>query len=162
MKLDTTDRRLLALLQQDARLPVSELAARVALSQTSCWRRLKALGEAGVLLRHVALVDPAAVDLPVSVIVSVRLTEHHDASRGAFEALVDSRPEIVECFSMTGDWDYMLRVVVRDVAAYDRFLTGHLLHHPAVDHASSSFALRQVKYTTALPLEADDDEAARR
>ncbi len=151
--LDETDRRILALLQEDARLTQAELAKRLAMSQTSCWRRVRQLEESGVIARRVALVDPRAVDLTVSVIASVSLTEHSDANRASFELLVASRPEVVECYSMTGDRDYMLRVVVRDVEAYDRFLTTQLLHHPAVASASSSFALKQVKYTTALPLE---------
>ena len=155
-QIDEMDRKILALLQRDARLSNAEIAQRVAASATSCWRRIRQLQEAGVIQRQVTLVDPAAVDLGVSVIASVSLVEHHDESRAAFEAFVDSRPEVVECYSMTGDRDYMLRVVVRDVAAYDEFLTRHLLHHPAVDSASSSFALRQIKYTTALPLEAPD------
>ena len=132
--LDETDRKILALLQEDARLTQAELAKRLAMSQTSCWRRVRQLEEAGVIAR-------------------VSLTEHSDANRASFESLVASRPEVVECYSMTGDRDYMLRVVVRDVEAYDRFLTTQLLHHPAVASASSSFALKQVKYTTSLPLE---------
>lgn len=150
--IDDTDRRILAILQEDARLTQGELARRVALSQTSCWRRVRQLEEAGVIARRVVLVDPRAVDLGVNVMASITLTRHSDENRAAFEALVNSRPEVVECYSMTGDRDYMLRAVVRDVAAYDRFLTAHLLHHPAVASASSSFALRQIKYTTALPL----------
>ncbi len=151
--LDETDLRILALVQEDARLTQAELGKRLALSQTSCWRRVRQLEENGVISRRVALVDPRAVGLTVSVIASVSLAEHSDESRASFETLVAARPEIVECYSMTGDRDYMLRVVVRDVEAYDHFLTTHLLHHPAVASASSSFALKQIKYTTALPLE---------
>ena len=151
--LDETDLRILALVQEDARLTQAELAKRLALSQTSCWRRVRQLEENGVIARRVALVDPRAVGLTVSVIASVSLAEHSDESRSSFETLVAARPEIVECYSMTGDRDYMLRVVVRDVEAYDHFLTTHLLHHPAVASASSSFALKQITYTTALPLE---------
>ena len=150
--LDETDRKILVLLQEDGPLTQAELAKRVALSQTSCWRRVRQLEDSGVIARRVVLVDPRAVDLTVSVIASVSLTEHSDENRASFEALVAARPEVVECYSMTGDRDYMLRVVVRDVEAYDHFLTTHLLHHPAVASASSSFALKQVKYTTALPL----------
>ena len=151
--LDETDYRILALLLEDARLTQAELAKRLALSQTSCWRRVRQLEENGVIARRVALVDPRAVGLTVSVIASVSLAEHSDESRASFETLVAGRPEVVECYSMTGDRDYMLRVVVKDVEAYDHFLTMHLLHHPAVASASSSFALKQIKYTTALPLE---------
>ncbi len=156
-KMDETDQKILALLQRDARLSNADIALRVAASQTSCWRRIRQLQDTGVIRGQVVLVDPAAVDLGVNVIASVGLVEHHDESRSAFEEFVDSRPEIVECYSMTGDWDYMLRVVVRDVAAYDEFLSRRLLHHPAVGSASSSFALRQIKYTTALPLAGASD-----
>lgn len=150
--LDQTDLAILRLLQEDARLTQAQLAQRLHLSQTSCWRRVRQLEDSGVIARRVALVDPGAVGLTVSVIASVSLTEHSDEARASFERLVADRPEVVECYSMTGDRDYMLRVVVEDVAAYDRFLTTHLLHHPVVASASSSFALRQIKYTTALPL----------
>ncbi len=151
-RLDETDLEILKLLQEDARLTQAELAKRLALSQTSSWRRVRQLEDSGVIARRVALVNPQAVDLTVSVIASVSLTEHSDEARASFETLVAGRPEVVECYSMTGDRDYMLRVVVKDVEAYDRFLTTHLLHHPVVASASSSFALRQIKYTTALPL----------
>lgn len=150
--LDETDLQILDALQHDASLSQAELASRVALSTTSCWRRVRALEETGLIVGRVALLDPARVGLGVSVIASVSLSEHHDENREAFETFVAEHPEIVECYSMSGDRDYMLRVVVRDVEAYDRFLTRFLLHHPAVDSASSSFALRQIKYTTALPL----------
>lgn len=152
MDFDAVDRRLLSELQRDARIPQAELARRVALSPTSCWRRLKALEEAGVIRGQVALVAPEAVGLGVSVIASVKLTEHRDENREAFERFVSEHPEIVECYSMTGDADYLMRVVVADVTAYERFLMRHLLHHPAVASAGSSFALREIKYTTALPL----------
>lgn len=151
--LDEIDLRILTLLQQDARVSQAELARQVAVSATSCWRRVRALEEAGVITSQVVLLDPQAVGLGVSVLASVSLNEHGDEKREAFERFVAEHPEIVECWSMTGDRDYLLRVVVRDVEAYERFLTRHLLHHPAVGSASSSFALRQVKYTTALPLE---------
>ncbi len=154
MDLDEIDLRILDRLQRDARVSQAELARQVAVSATSCWRRVRALEEAGVIAGQVVLLAPEAVGLGVSVIASVSLTEHRDESRAAFERFVAEHPEIVECWSMTGDRDYLLRVVVSDVAAYDRFLTRHLLHHPAVDSASSSFALRQIKYTTALPLAA--------
>ena len=150
--LDEIDRRILGHLQGDARISHAELARQVALSPTSCWRRVRALEEAGVITGQVALLDPAAVGVGVSVIASVSLREHHDENRAAFEGFVSDHPEIVECYSMTGERDYLLRVVVRDVEAYDRFLTRYLLHHPAVGSASSSFALRQIKYTTALPI----------
>ena len=157
-QIDLIDRRILALLQEDASLTQAELARRVAVSQTSCWRRIRALEDAGVIRKQVALLHPRAVGLAVNVVANVSLREHSDESRAAFEELLRSRPEIVECYSMTGDRDYMLRVVVESVEAYEHFLTTHLLHHPSVSSASSSFALKQIKYTTALPLERPEDE----
>lgn len=155
LKIDAIDRRILALLQEDATLTQAELARRAALSQTSCWRRLQKLQEAGVIAGQVVLVDPHAVGLGVNVVANVSLREHTDGNREAFEEFLRTRPEVVEAYSMTGERDYLLRVVVEDVEAYEHFLTTYLLHHPAVSSASSSFALKQIKFTTALPLDAE-------
>ena len=151
--IDEIDRRILARLQRDAQVSQAELAREVGVSPTSCWRRVRALEEKGAIQKHVALLGADALDLRVSVIASVSLTEHADENRENFESFVAQHPEIVECYSMSGDRDYLMRIVVRDVEAYDRFLTHYLLHHPAVASASSSFALRQIKYTTELPLD---------
>lgn len=158
IELDETDLRILDQLQRDANISQADLAEAVAVSATSCWRRIRALEDAKVITKRVALLEPTAVGLGVSVIASVSLTEHHDENRARFEDFVSEHPEIVECYSMSGDRDYMLRVVVRDVAAYDRFLNRYLLHHPSVDSATSNFALRQIKYTTALPLPTGEDD----
>lgn len=151
--IDALDRRLLEMLQEDASVTQSELATRLAVSQASCWRRLRLLERSGVLRKQVALVDPKAVGLGVSVVANVSLREHTDMERSAFESFVLARPEIVECYLIAGERDYLLRIVIQSVEAYERFLTTQLLKHPSVSSASSSFALKQIKYTTALPLQ---------
>ncbi len=151
--LDRIDRKILAVLQEDGRLPNNELAERVGLSPSPCLRRVKALEEAGVIARYVALVDPASVDLPVNIFVSVSLERQVEARLDGFEAEVMALPEVLECYLMTGDADYLLRVVVPDLASYERFLKEHLTRIPGVASIRSSFALKQVRYRTALPLE---------
>jgi Lrp/AsnC family transcriptional regulator len=150
--LDAIDRRILTLLQQDATLSHADLAERVGASSASCWRRIKALEAAGYLTRTVRLVDPERVGRDVNVLCNVRMRSHAKEAREAFERFVGERPEIVECFSMSGDWDYLLRIVVADVADYNDFLMRTLLGHGSVAGASSHFALQLTKYTTALPV----------
>jgi Lrp/AsnC family transcriptional regulator len=151
-KLDEIDRKLLRALQEDASLSHATLAEMVGASPASCWRRIKALEEAGVLKALVRLVEPESVGRGVSVMAQLRMKSHGQAERSDFEAFLRTRPEILECYSMSGEWDYLLRIVVADVADYERFLMRTLLDHPSVDGASSHFALSQTKYTTALPL----------
>lgn len=151
-RLDSIDRRIVALLQQDAALSHADLAEQVGASAASCWRRVKVLEGAGVLQRTVRLVDPIAVGRGVNVLCNIRMRSHAIDARQSFEQFVDERPEIVECFSMSGEWDYLLRIVVADVADYNDFLMLTLLGHPAVAGASSHFALSMTKYTTALPV----------
>lgn len=152
IRLDRIDRKILDLLQQDARLPNNELAERVGLSPSPCLRRVKALEEAGVISRTVALIDPVAVDLPVNVFISVSLERQVEERLEAFERAVMDLPEVLECYLMTGDADYLLRVVVPDLASYERFLKEHLTRVSGVVSIRSSFALKQVRYRTALPL----------
>jgi len=152
MELDDLDRRILTLLQQDASLSNAELGEKVSVSAASAWRRIKRLEEAGVIDRRVALLDPLKSGLTVQVVVTVSLRHHGDGQREAFEDWVRSHPEVLECDALSGDKDYVLRVVVKDMAAYDHFLTGNLLHQECVASASSSIVLRQIKYTTALPI----------
>lgn len=151
-QIDAIDRRILAALQQDAAISHQELAERVGASSASCWRRIKAMEQAGVLTRTVRLVDPDKVGRGVNVLCNIRMRSHAREARSAFEQFVDGRPEIVECFSMSGEWDYLIRVVVADVEDYNRFLMQILLGHPSVAGAASHFALSMTKYTTALPL----------
>lgn len=152
-KLDRIDRRILAHLQVAGNLANNELADKVGLSPSPCLRRVKALEEAGVISRYVALVDPASVDLPVNIFVSVSLDRQVEERLDAFEAAVMERPEVLECYLMTGDADYLLRVVVPDLASYERFLKEHLTRIPGIASIRSSFALKQVRYRTALPLD---------
>jgi Lrp/AsnC family transcriptional regulator len=150
--MDAVDRRILAELQRDASLTHADLGERVGASSASCWRRVRALEEAGVLTGHVRLVDPARIGRGVNVLCNIRVRSHSLEDRQSFEAFVQSCPEIVECFSMSGEWDYLLRVVVADVADYNEFLMDTVLAHPSVAGGSSHFALATTKYTTALPV----------
>ena len=152
IKLDRIDRKILTLLQQDSRQPNNELAGRVGLSPSPCLRRVKALEDSGIIARYVALVDPASVDLPVNVFISVSLEHQVEDRIDTFERAVMKLPEVLECYLMTGDADYLLRVMVPDLASYERFLKEHLTRIPGVANIRSSFALKQVRYRTALPL----------
>jgi len=150
--LSQTDRRLLDALQQDLDRSQQELADIAGVSRTACWRRLKELDEAKIIDRRVALLNPEKLGLPIFVLLFVSMTEHSDAIRDAFEGHVAALPEIMECYAISGDRDYLLHVITRSVEDYDRFLNRKILHHPSVRSASSSFALRRMKYTTRLPL----------
>ena len=152
MKLDAVDRRIFEQLQQNALLSNAELAERVGSSAASCWRRVKAMEAAGVLGPAVRLLDAEALGRSVNVLCNVRMSSHAREVRGAFEDFVRGRAEIMECYSMSGEWDYLMRIVAADVADYERFLMRVLLDHPAVGGASSHFALSQTKYTTAFPI----------
>jgi len=151
-QLNDIDRRIVSALQNDASISNSDLAEAVGSSPASCWRKIKALQEAGILLKPVWLVSPAGVGCGVDVICNVRMRSHAPDARDAFEDFVSSRPEVIECFSMSGEWDYLLRVVVADVANYNLFLMQNLLTHPSVASAASHFALSRTKYTTAMPI----------
>ncbi|WP_374469954.1 Lrp/AsnC family transcriptional regulator [Phenylobacterium sp.] len=150
--MDEIDRRIVRELQADAGVSHAALAEKVGASPTSCWRRIRALEESGVLRGAVRLVDPQKVGRGVSVMLQVRAKSHEPAVREAFERYLLGRPEVMECYSMSGEWDYLMRIVVPDVAGYERFLMRELLAHPNVDTSASHFALSQVKYTTAVPV----------
>lgn len=151
--LDAIDRRILRYLQDNARVTSPELAHHAGLSPSPCWRRVKALEEAGVIQRYVTLLNSDALGLSISVFTSVSLEKQVEASLETFQRTVRKRPEVMECYLMTGDFDYLLRVVVPSLNAYERFLMDHLTRIPGVASIKSSFALKQVKYTTALPIE---------
>jgi Lrp/AsnC family transcriptional regulator len=150
--LDDLDRRLLRALQSDASLSHMALGETIGASSASCWRRVRALEAAGVLLGAVRLVDPMSVGCGVSVMVQVRMKSHAHDMRQSFEDFVRNRPEIVDCHSMSGEWDYLMRIVAADVAGYERFLMRELLHHPNVAASASNFSLNHVKSTTVLPV----------
>lgn len=149
--LDAIDRRILRELQKDATTPVAELAQMVGLSQTPCWKRVKRLTDAGVITRRVALLDPAKLDLGLVVFVSVRTNRHDQEWLDQFAAAAASLPEIVEFYRLSGDTDYLLKVLVRDIAAYDTFYRKLISAVPLSD-VSSAFAMEQIKFTTALPV----------
>lgn len=153
MKLTRTDRRLLNELQRDATRKQSELAEIVGMSRTSCWRRIRDFEEAGLIERQVALLNPKSAGFNIQVLLLVAMTEHTDENRHSFENHVSLLPEVTECFSVSGDRDYVLHVVVRDMDTYNDFLNSKILKHSAVRSASSTFVLRRVKYSTVLPLE---------
>ncbi len=152
MKLTLTDRRLLNELQRDSSQNQSDLAEAVGMSRTSCWRRIRDFEEAGLIERQVALLNPKIAGFNIQVLLLVAMTEHTDENRQSFERHVSTLPEVTECFSVSGDRDYVLHVVVRDMDRYNEFLNGEILKHVAVRSASSTFVLRRVKYDTALPV----------
>jgi Lrp/AsnC family transcriptional regulator len=149
--LDPIDRRILRELQADATLPIAELAERAGLSQTPCWKRVKRLEADGVIERRVALLDRERLDLGLVVFVAVRAARHDEAWLNDFARGASALPEVTEFYRMSGETDYLLKVVVRDIAAYDRFYKRLIAVVPLGD-VSSSFAMEQIKFTTALPL----------
>jgi len=151
-KLKEVDIRILHHIQENARISNVDLAERVGLSQSPCLRRLRRLEEEGVIRGYVALVDQEQVGLPVSVFVSVALKEQTETALEEFEAQISSLPEVMECYLMTGNSDYLLRIVTADLASYERFLKDHLTRVPAIASIQSSFALKQVSFRTALSL----------
>ena len=149
--MDEIDRTILACLQDDATIPLAEIAARVGLTSTPCWRRIQKLESSGVIRGRVAILDAAALNVGVTVFVSVKTREHNYAWLEEFAAAVAEFPEVVEFYRMSGEIDYLLRVVVRDIAAYDDFYK-RLIEKVSLSDVSSSFAMEQIKYSTALPL----------
>ena len=152
MTLDEIDYRILARLQDNARISNSDLAREIGLSPSPCLRRVRDLENSGAIKGYAALLEPAVVGLPVSVFVQVTLERQVETALEDFERTVLARPEVMECYLMTGDADYLMRIVVADVTAYEQFLKEYLTRAPGVASINSSFALNQVKYGTALPL----------
>lgn len=152
MKLSSADRRLLDALQVDATRSQIELADLVGMSRTSCWRRIRDFEKAGLIERQVAILDPRQAGFQIQVLLAVAMTEHTDENRHDFERHVQTLPEVTECYSVSGERDYVLHVIVRDMDAYNQFLNSQVLKHPAVRSASSTFVLRRVKYTTHMQL----------
>ena len=152
-KLDAIDRKILQNLQADGRMSLAELSEKVGLSPSPCLRRVRLLEKAGVIKRYVAMVDQQSVNLPVSVFISLKLESQRQQMLANFGKLVARWPEVLECYLMTGPRDYLLRVVVEDLAAYERFLKQKLTRVEGIASIESSFALEQVKYTNVLPIE---------
>ena len=155
-ELDAIDRRILRALQGDGRLTYDVLAAQVSLSPSATLRRVKRLEEAGIIKGYVALVAPERVGLGLTAYLNVRLEKHSEVHKrnpmDLFRASVQSWPEVVECAALTGEMDYLLRVVVQDMAHYSRFIMDTLLKHPSVEDCKTSFVLDRVKNTTAIPV----------
>jgi len=151
-ELDDIDRKILTLLQDDGRMSLADLAEKVGLSPSPCLRRMRNLEKAGVIARYVAVLDQQAVGLPVSVFISIKLASQKQDALDRFAKTISYWPEVLECYLMTGPRDYWLRVVVPDLAAYERFLKQKLTRVDGVASIESSFALEQVKYTNVLPL----------
>lgn len=152
MQLDKIDLRILCELQKDGSLSNVELARRIGLSPSPCLSRVKALEGAGVIQRYVALVSAAALDLGLTVFISISLKTQSKATLAEFEAQIARHDEVMECYLMTGDSDYLLRVAVADIVALEKFILEQLSPIPGVEKIRSSFALKQVRYKTALPL----------
>jgi len=152
MTLDRIDREILAALQHEGRITMSDLAEKVGLSPTPCMRRVRLLQEAGVIIAYGAQVDQVAVGLPVSVFVNVTLQRQAEAELEEFEAAVAQCPEVMECYLMTGTSDFLLRIVAADLFAYERFLKETLTRIKGIANIQSSFALKQVVHRSALPL----------
>ena len=159
INLDKTDLKILSILQANGRLTNQEVAEKVNLSPSPCLRRIRNLEESGVIRQYVALLDPDKIGLGLLAYVNVRLEKHSDSPAGSsrspradFAASVENWPEVVACYAMTGEMDYLLRVHVEDMEHFSQFMMETLLKHPAVLDVKSSFALQRIKDTTALPL----------
>ena len=150
--MDAIDLRILERLQHDARISNVDLAKAVNLSPSPCLARVRALEEAGLIARYVTLLDPKKLGLTVSVLVQVTLEKQIEPALEAFEKAVRERPEVMECYLMTGDSDYLIRVAVADMGALEKFILEQLTPIPGIEKIRSSFALKQVRYKTALPL----------
>ncbi len=151
-QIDTIDVNILRHLQEDAKLTNVELAGRVHLSPSPCLARVRALEKSGTISRYVTLLNPLALGLNVSVFIQISLEKQSRKALETFEDAIRHRSEVMECYLMTGDADYLIRVVVTDVQALERFIVDELTRIPGIANIRSSFALKQVKYETALPL----------
>jgi DNA-binding Lrp family transcriptional regulator len=158
-RLDATDLRILDQVQRNARLTNTDLASRVNLSPSPCLARVRALEEVGVISRYVALLDPLKVGMSVSVFIHISLEKQVEAALVNFESAMNQYSEVMECYLMTGDSDYLIRVVVENVQALERFIVDQLSKIQGVANIRSSFALKQVKYSTVLPLRPDTNDS---
>lgn len=150
--LDDMDRRIVRAVQNHPDMSIADISEIVGLSQTPCWRRIKRLETDGVILRRAVLLDPKKIGLTINVFAHIKLHRHDEATLEALEGEAIKHPEILECFSMSGDSDYVMRVVAADIDSYERFLKKVLLHLPGVASVNSSFTLKTIKSTTDLPI----------
>lgn len=152
MEFSDQELRLLREIQADASLSLADLAARIGMAQSTLWRKLQEFEAAGIIRARVALLDPAKIGAKLCVLAQISLTDHSEPSVAGFTALIRRLPEVLECHSVSGQADYMLKVRVRDVEAYEAFMSHNLLRSGFVREIHSSFALKEIKATTALPL----------
>ena len=152
VELDSFDKKILRAVQENADQSMNELGEKIGLSHTPCWRRVKRLEEMGVIKARVAIVDPNKVNCNVTVHAHIIIKSHDENSLNAFEQAVLNVSEVVECYSTSGEKDYILRIVVQSVSHYEKLLKQTLVHLPNVASVNSTFALKQVKYLTSLPL----------
>lgn len=157
--MDKFDKAILEALQDDATIPVGELASRIGLTSTPCWRRIQRLEAQGFIRRRVALLAPERLNVGVTVFVSIRTSQHSVKWLQSFHKLISSIPEVMEFYRMAGVTDYLLKIVVPDIAAYDRVYK-RIINGAELGDVSSSFAMEQIKYTTRLPLDYLDQGAA--
>ncbi|MBM5812756.1 MAG: Lrp/AsnC family transcriptional regulator [Gammaproteobacteria bacterium] len=150
--LDATDRRILDLLQRDATRSAADLGAELGLSTTTCWRRIQQLEQSGVIRRRVALLDREALGLDVMVYVHVRLSSQGRDALARFERAIRDRPEVLDCCTLTGEWDFCLRIVTHGIKEYEAFFLDHLSKIPNVQSVNSSIVVTVIKESTALPL----------
>jgi Lrp/AsnC family transcriptional regulator len=151
-RIDKVDRRILDLLQREGALSVAEVASRTGLSTTTCWRRIQSLEQSGVIKGRVALLDRAALGLDVTIFAHVKLSSQGRDAIAAFAEAIRERPEVLDCYTTMGEWDFMLRVVTRDIKAYEAFYLDHLSKLPNVQSINSSVTVTVIKETTVLPI----------
>lgn len=154
MRLDDFDRKILRVLQEDCSLSTAQVAERVGLSQSPCWRRIAALEEAGIIRKRVALLDRRKIGLGAQVFANVKLSAHGRAHMAEFEATIHAIEEVIECYVLMGTTDFLLRIVTPDIESYERLFFEKLSRLPGVQEITSSMALSEIKSTTALPLKA--------
>ena len=153
IELSKTDREILKLLQRNAGLSTAEIAAQVGLSQSPCWRRISRLEQAGVIKNRVAVLDHGRLGMEVVVFVNVNLTAHGRQNLEDFEKGIKKFPEVLECYTVTGEMDYLLKIVTKDIQHYEKFLRNHLMTMPMIREMHSTIAVTEIKDTTELPLD---------
>ena len=151
-KLDEMDLRILRVLQREPSISISDLAGKVGLSHTPCWRRVRRMETDGIIEGRALVLNAGLLGYPISVFAEIGISSHDEQTIAAFESSIQEHPQIVECFSMSGESDFLLRIVAASVADYEAFLKRTLLHLPGIGSVNSRFALNAVKLTTALPL----------
>jgi Lrp/AsnC family transcriptional regulator len=152
IEIDRTDRRILDLLQREGALSVAEVASRTGLSTTTCWRRIQQLEQGGVIKGRVALLDRSALGLDVTIFAHVKLTSQTRDAIAAFSEAIRSRPEVLDCYTTMGEWDFMLKVVMKDIKAFEAFFLDHLSKLPYVQSINSSVTVTAIKESTVLPI----------